>query len=102
MNTLNDNLLPMVMVLIIVAIFVLPSVIINRRKLTRKERLIKDAVLSFSSKGGKRRLYTSAEDLLIVSKVIKDEDISKIIKRSKNSIHVRRCILQSRVHWMRP
>jgi hypothetical protein len=102
MNTLNNNLLPMVMVLIIVAIFVLPSFIINRRKLTRREQLIKDAVLSFSQEGGQRRRYTSAEDWLIVSKVIKDEEMGKIIKRSKNAIHVRRCMLQSRVHWMRP
>lgn len=93
MDTISNNLIAISIVVLTIAILVIPSLIANKQRLTLRERLVKDAVDSFRSDGGKRRRYTPSEDKLILSKVISDDEISEVIQRSKNSVHVRRSIL---------
>lgn len=93
MNTMNNNVLVIITIAIFIALLVLPQVVRSRRKFDIKECLIREAILSFNSTGGKCRRYTPAEDELILSKQISDEEICSIIKRKKNSIQVRRSIL---------
>lgn len=90
---MNNNVLVIITIAIFIALLVLPQVVRSRRKFDIKECLIREAILSFNSTGGKCRRYTPAEDELILSKQISDEEICSIIKRKKNSIQVRRSIL---------
>lgn len=93
METISNNIIAIAIVSFTIAMLVIPSALANKQRLTLRERLVKDAVDSFSSDGGKRRRYTPEEDKLILSKVISDDEISEVIQRSKNSVHVRRSIL---------
>lgn len=93
METISNNIIAIAIVSFTIAMLVIPSALANKQRLTLRERLVKDAVDSFSSDGGKRRRYTPEEDTLILSKVISDDEICEVIQRSKNSVHVRRSIL---------
>ena len=93
METISNNIIAIAIVSFTVAMLVIPSALANRHRLTFRERLVKNAFDSFSKSGGKRRRYTPAEDTLILSKVISDDEICAIIQRSKNSVHVRRSTL---------
>lgn len=93
METISNNIIAIAIVSFTVAMLVIPSALANRQRLTFRERLVKNAFDSISKSGGKRRRYTLAEDTLILSKVISDDEICSIIQRSKNSVHVRRSIL---------
>ena len=93
METISNNIIAIAIVSFTVAMLVIPSALANRHRLTLREQLVKNAFDSLSKSGGKRRRYTPAEDKLILSKVISDDEICEIIQRTKNSVHVRRSTL---------
>lgn len=94
MDTLNiSETIALITVATLIAILVMSSRLASRRKPSLRDKLICNAIESFIPNAGKRRRYTSEEDRLILSKVITDEEISAIIQRTKNSVHVRRSTL---------
>ena len=95
METLSNNLIATAIVSITIAMLVIPAALANHQRLTLRDRLINNALGSFSNTGGKRRRYTPEEDALILSRVIKDSDIELVIQRTKNSIQVRRNSLKN-------
>ena len=90
MDTPSSNIIAIAIVSITVAMLVVPHAIARFYRLSPRDRLVKDAYKSFSQAGGRRRRYTSQEDKLIISKIISDDEMSAILQRSKNAIHVRR------------